>query len=70
MPLSIPLSTAYFPLFFSCLKGNSGLQQLYACIEESLLCFFRPEGGLDFSDMGLAQEEHAYAGLTDSAADR
>ena len=43
--------------------------EVYAVGLAFLAHFFRPDAGLDFADMCLAQVEHAEAGLSDASAD-
>ena len=45
------------------------LKELYSLGKGFLCDVFRPQGGLDFHDMRLAQEEHTDKGLADAAAD-
>ena len=46
------------------------LQKMNARFSKDLLCLRRPEGGLDLTDVSLAEEEHADSGLTDASSDR
>ena len=46
------------------------LQQRDVGVFKDLAGVLVPDGGLHFADVGLAQQQHAQAGLADAAADR
>ena len=51
-------------------SGTSGILQKLDPVGGTFRCNrFRPQRALHFADVGLAQEEHADAGLADAAAD-
>lgn len=51
-------------------SGTSGSLQKLDPVGGAFRCNrFRPQGALYLTDVGLAQEEHADAGLADAAAD-
>ena len=45
------------------------LQQCNTCCLTGINGFLIPDGGLYFTDVGFAQQQHAQTGLTDTAAD-
>ena len=50
-------------------KAQSASEQNYPGVAAGLDGLFIPDTGLHLADVGLAQQEHAQAGLADAAAD-
>ena len=53
-----------------CKYQNGGLKQLDTGVGTCFDLFFGPDGGLDFTDVGFVEKEHAQTALSDASADR
>ena len=51
-----------------CKYQNGGLKQLDTGVGTCFDLFFGPDGGLDFTDVGFVEKEHAQTALPDAAA--